>query len=141
MQMRVTWLAVAPANSICRCVPSPGSNSTPSPSHRSRYPLWLRLRVGAWLAVPRTTSSRSDTALDPTPGSKAGIRAATSLPAAVVQSAQMSNGCSGAERLAWGIVVADDLTRETCHDNDKPLRLLRTRRGGGNQHLRGDRRP
>jgi hypothetical protein len=30
----------------------------------------LRLRVGAWLAVPRTTSSRSDTTPDPTPGAR-----------------------------------------------------------------------
>src|SRR6516165_6592541 len=135
MQMWVTWLAVAPANSICRCVPSPGSNSTPSPSHRSRYPLWLRLRVGAWLAVPRTTSSRSDTALDPTPGAKQSVQPGSIRGCTVPPGrAQMSNDCSGAERLAWGIVVPDDLTRETCHDNDNPLRLLRTRRGGGNQH-------
>src|SRR5213078_5419698 len=31
---------------------------------------WLRLRVGAWLAVPRTTSSRSDTTSDPTPDAR-----------------------------------------------------------------------
>ena len=67
MQIRVIWLAVTPANSICRWVPSPGSNSSPSVSQRSRYPLWLRARVGAWLAVPRTTSSRLDTGPDPTP--------------------------------------------------------------------------
>ncbi len=36
MQIRVIWLAVTPANSICRWVPSPGSNSSPSLSQRSR---------------------------------------------------------------------------------------------------------
>src|SRR5947209_14219740 len=52
-----------PASSSCRWVPSPGSNSRPCPSQRSRYPLWLRRREGAWLAVPSTTSSRTD--IDP----------------------------------------------------------------------------
>src|SRR3984957_19869058 len=79
MQIRVIWLAVTPANSICRCVPSPGSNSSPSVSQRSRYPLWLRTRVGAWLAVPRTTSSRLDTGPDLTPGRAA--RRSRGLPA------------------------------------------------------------
>ena len=36
MKIRVIWLAVTPANSIWRCVPSPGSNSSPSDSQRSR---------------------------------------------------------------------------------------------------------
>src|ERR1700733_9957593 len=49
-----------PANRNCRWVPSPGSKSTPSPSQRRKYPLWFRCRVGAWLAVPSTTSSRMD---------------------------------------------------------------------------------
>src|SRR2546421_414816 len=61
MQIRVTWVAVTPANSICRWLPSPGSNSSPWASQRSTYPLWLRLRAGAWLAGPSTTSSRLDT--------------------------------------------------------------------------------
>jgi hypothetical protein len=39
---------------------APRSKSKPSPSQRSRYPLWLRRREGAWLAVPSTTSSRTD---------------------------------------------------------------------------------
>ena len=34
--MPVTRLAVTPANSICRWVPSPGSNSSPSPSQRRK---------------------------------------------------------------------------------------------------------
>src|SRR5215469_6731402 len=63
MQTRVTWLAVTPANSIWRWVPSAGSNSRPSSSQRRKYPLWLRVLVGAWLAVPRTTSSRFATGL------------------------------------------------------------------------------
>ena len=37
---------VTPAWTICRCVPSPGSKRKSSPSHRSMYPFWLRVRVG-----------------------------------------------------------------------------------------------
>src|SRR5205085_1748016 len=62
MQILVIARLGTPASSICRWAPSPGSNNSPSPSQRSRYPLWLRDRVGAWLAVPSTTSSRAVTA-------------------------------------------------------------------------------
>jgi len=41
----------------------------------------LRLRVGAWLAVPKTTSSRSDTITDPTPGTGTPGRAGHLFPA------------------------------------------------------------
>src|SRR5829696_8992919 len=58
--MRVVAAAERPASVYWRCVPSPGSNRIASPSQRSTYPLWLRCRVGTWLADPRTTSSRSD---------------------------------------------------------------------------------
>jgi len=47
----------------------------------------------------------------------------------------MSSHCSGAGRLARGIVAVDDLTGESCHGNDRPSRLLLPRRGGGGQRL------
>src|SRR5580704_1434478 len=79
MSTRVTWLAVTPANSIWRWVPSPGSNSRPSPSQRRKYPLWLRVLVGAWLAVPRTISSRFATG----PGARERVVAVGELPVAL----------------------------------------------------------
>ena len=42
MQIRVIGLTDTPAMTICRWVPSPGSNRMTSSSQRSRYPLWLR---------------------------------------------------------------------------------------------------
>src|SRR5215470_11541814 len=58
MQMCVIWLAVTPANSICRCVPSPGSNSTPSPSQeppaRGRT-----LRTASRLSTPGSAADRA----------------------------------------------------------------------------------
>src|SRR4051794_36505838 len=51
-------VADTPAMDICRWVPSPGSKRIPSPSQLRKYPLWFRVRVGTWLLVPSTTSSR-----------------------------------------------------------------------------------
>src|SRR6476620_1147873 len=53
------WLAATPAWIIWRWVPSPGSKSRPAPSQRRKQPLWFRVRVGTWEAVPNTTSSRT----------------------------------------------------------------------------------
>ena len=64
-QIRVRSVAVTPVCSICRWLPSPGSKRITSSSQRSTYPLWLRCRVGVWLAVPSTTSSRMDKAASP----------------------------------------------------------------------------
>src|SRR5436305_6264876 len=54
--------AATPASSSCRCVPSPGSKRTPRPSQNKNSALWLRVRVGTWLAVPSTINSRADIA-------------------------------------------------------------------------------
>src|SRR5229473_2763598 len=65
MQMCVICVADSPARVICRCVPSPGSKRMPSSSHCRKRALWLRARVGTWLAVPRKVTIRLDMARVP----------------------------------------------------------------------------
>src|SRR5262245_34705041 len=58
--MWVIWVLLTPARVICRWVPSPGSKRMPSSSHWRNRALWLRSRVGTWLAVPRKVTTRAD---------------------------------------------------------------------------------